>query len=188
MNVMKHNNKEYQPYYLGWGITVEQAVVELIKESIKKKQLLYCKFNIYYLFSDEVSLDSAYKEIVGKSYNEFKESEKKKYEVILKQNAEYEKKVPHYIQHYLDKGHKIIDETYWSEYDKIVEPCVRGMYKGSDIDQALELIQMLNDNDEIADVVKKLKLQDHSGFSMSVVRTIVRDFCNRGMIFFEATV
>ena len=187
MEIIKHNNKEYSYYNIGWA-TVEEAVIELIKETIRKKQLFYTQFNKTMIYSDEISLDSAYKEIVGKSYNEFQTARKQEYEKILRQNAEYEQKIPELTKSYIEKGHQIITPSYWTKYDEIVDASLHGMYKGFDLDCALELIQMLNNKNEISEVIKKMKLQGHSGWSIGVVRMMVKDLCDRGIIFFEATV
>lgn len=187
LNVVRHNDKEYLYYHIGL-VTVEEAVIELIKESIRKKLLLYCLFNNVYLYSDEVSLDSAYKEITGKNYNEFQIARKQEHEKILKYNAEYEKKIPELTKSYIEKGHQIIAPSYWTKYDEIVDASLHGMYKGFDLDCALELIQMLNNKDDISEVGKKMRMQDHSGWSAVVVKHMVKDLCDRGIIFFEANV
>lgn len=187
LNVVRHNDKEYLYYHIGW-VTVEEAVIELIKESIRKKLLLYCLFNNAYLYSDEVSLDSAYKEITGQTYEEFQLARKQAHEEILRQNAEYEQKIPELTKAYIEKGHQIISPSYWTKYDEIVDASLHGMYKGFDLDCALELIQMLNNNEKIFEVEKKMSLQSHSGWSAIVVKHMVKDLCDRGIIFFEATV
>ena len=187
LNVVRHNDKEYLYYHIGL-VTVEEAIVELIKESVRKKLLLYCLFNNVYLYSDEVSLDSAYKEITGKTYEEFQLARKQAHEEILRQNAEYEQKIPELTKAYIEKGHQIISPSYWTKYDEIVDASLHGMYKGFDLDCALELIQMLNNNEKIFEVEKKMSLQSHSGWSAAVVKHMVKDLCDRGIIFFEATV
>ena len=187
MEIIKHNNKEYSYYNIGWA-TVEEAVIELIKETIRKKQLFYTQFNETIIYSDEISLDSAYKEITGKDYNEFQLARKQEYEKILKYNAEYEKKIPELTKSYIEKGHQIISPSYWTKYDEIVDASLHGMYKGFDLDCALELIQMLNNKDDISKVGKKMRMQNHSGWSAVVVKHMVKDLCDRGIIFFEANV
>lgn len=188
LNVVMHNDKEYLYYHVGWGSSIEVVVTELIKESVRKKQLFYTQFNETIIYSDEVSLDSAYKEITGKGYNEFQIARKREHEEILRLNAEYEQKIPELTKFYIEKGHQIIAPSYWNKYDEIVDASLHGMYKGFDLDCALELIQMLNNNDKIFEVEKKMNLQSHSGWSASVVRMMVKDLCDRGIIFFEATV
>lgn len=187
MEIIKHNNKEYNYFDIGW-VTVEEAVAELIKETIRKKQLFYTQFNESIIYSDEISLDSAYKEITGQTYEEFQTARKQEHEKILRLNAEYEQKIPELTKAYIEKGHQIIAPSYWTKYDEIVDASLHGMYKGFDLDCALELIQMLNNKNEISEVGKKMRMQDHSGWSAVVVKHMVKDLCDRGIIFFEATV
>ena len=97
-------------------------------------------------------------------------------------------KIPELTKAYIEKGHQIISPSYWTKYDEIVDASLHGMYKGFDLDCALELIQMLNNNEKIFEVEKKMNLQSHSGWSAAVVKHMVKDLCDRGIIFFEATV
>ena len=54
------------------GSTIEQAVNELLNYKEQGK-LVYGKFNGVFLYSDTVTIDSAYREITGKSQAKFAE-------------------------------------------------------------------------------------------------------------------
>ncbi|WP_374723605.1 hypothetical protein [Calidifontibacillus erzurumensis] len=77
-------DRKYEKIDFFLGITLEQAVNELL--SYKEKGKLVCgEFNGVILYSDTVTMDSAYKQITGKTKSEFDKSLQE-----LKEN--YEKK------------------------------------------------------------------------------------------------
>jgi hypothetical protein len=65
-------NKKYEQVDFLLGSTIEQAVNELLSYREKGK-LAVGKFNGVTLYSDTVTLDSAYREITGKTKTEFDE-------------------------------------------------------------------------------------------------------------------
>ena len=65
-------NKNYKKVDLSLGSSIDQAVNELLNYKEEGK-LVYCNFNGVILYSDTVTMDSAYREITGKSKAEFDE-------------------------------------------------------------------------------------------------------------------
>ncbi|QOY37050.1 hypothetical protein AWH56_005250 [Anaerobacillus isosaccharinicus] len=65
-------DKKYGKIEFTLGGTIEQAVNELLNYK-RRGKLVYGKFNGVTLYSDTVTIDSAYREITGKSKAEFDE-------------------------------------------------------------------------------------------------------------------
>jgi hypothetical protein len=65
-------DKKYEQVKLSLGSSIERAVNELLSYREKGK-LAVVKFNGVTLYSDTVTLDSAYREITGKTKTEFDE-------------------------------------------------------------------------------------------------------------------
>ena len=63
-------DKNYEKINFPLGSSIEQAVNELLNYKERGK-LVYGKFNGVTLYSDIVTMDSAYREITGKSKAEF---------------------------------------------------------------------------------------------------------------------
>lgn len=63
-------SKDYVQIEFTLGSTIDQAVAKLL-EYKKDEQLVYGRFNGVTLYSDEVTMDSAYQEITGQSKEEF---------------------------------------------------------------------------------------------------------------------
>ena len=65
-------NRNYEKIDFSLGSSIDQAVSELLNYK-KIGKLVYGKFNGVTLYSDTVTIDSAYREITGKSKDEFDE-------------------------------------------------------------------------------------------------------------------
>jgi len=186
--MIKHNGKTYEYYSVPIGCSVEDALLALIKESLRTKTLLYTRFNIYEIYSDEDSLDSAYQKCVGISWLEFKTKQEKAEMKRQEELKNFLNSVSKIKEDYLSNGHDVLDKKYWDLYEKLLDKSLYGMYHGWDLTQALEIIKMLNDNCPIKDAVAKFDNQGHSGFSHGLVRAEIQDLCDRGAVFFEATI
>jgi hypothetical protein len=100
--------KQYNTIEYFIGNSIEDAVLELITYTVKHNGELACgEFNTHMLYSDTVSLDNAYKEIVGKTYTEFQSSQKKWHDDYEKQEKEFKESVPTLIEDWKKKGREI---------------------------------------------------------------------------------
>lgn len=184
----KHNGKTYEYYSVPMGCSVGDALLTLIKESLRTKQLLYTRFNIDEIYSDEDSLDSAYQKCVGISWLEYKTQQEKAEIKRQEEVKDFFNSIHHIKEDYLSNGHNILDKKYWDLYGEMLDESLYGMYRGWDLTQALEIIKMLNENCEVHDAVIKFNNQGHSGYTHSLVRLEIKDLCDRGAVFFEATI
>lgn len=63
--------KKYKKFEAFCGCTIEKAVNMLVSKSKESGELLFIDFNGHTLYSDNVTVDSAYKEICGYSKIDF---------------------------------------------------------------------------------------------------------------------
>ena len=70
MKTITHNGKVYEEIDCCWGYTIDQTV-KILKEYNNVGELKYVDFNEHILYSDTVTIDSAYVEITGKTKAEF---------------------------------------------------------------------------------------------------------------------
>lgn len=68
--------KKYNRIVLSCGKTLKDCVLELVKYA-NDGEFVCIDFNGHTLYSDTVSMDSAYKSVLGESYFEFLESQRK---------------------------------------------------------------------------------------------------------------
>lgn len=167
-----------------WG-NLENAVQELIEYSIKHKgNLACCEFNGKMLYSDTVSLNSAYQEVTDKSYFQFNEDEKIWREEYSRKEEEHKTAIPELAKMWIEKGHKVLDEDKWDYLDKIVPIRLGDLYHGMELGNCLDIVEILK-NGSLDEARQEINNQGHSGMSWGLVCSMVREFSNRGIEFVE---
>lgn len=150
----------------------------------KEKNILACgEFNGTSLYSDTVTMDGAYKEIIGKTKEEFDTSQRKWKENSEKREAEFKESIPSLSEEWKAKGRQVLDESKWDYWDEIVPIRLSDLYHGMELGCCLNIVKILNDNGSLDDAKREIENQGHSGMSFGLVRTMVKEFCNRGSEF-----
>ena len=175
---------DYRQIYFDVGCTLDEAINELIDYK-KRGQLVYGEFNGVELYSDTVTVDSAYKAVLGMTKQEHYESLLRYKKKMILEEEIYKNSIPDKITEYKEKGRKIIDNVYWDTWDKMVPIRLDDIYRGMDLDSALELVEALNNNCSLNEVKRIFDEQEHSGISSSLVKSMVRDLCDRGKVFYD---
>lgn len=171
-----------------WMGDIDTAVKRLT-EYQKMGRSVYVNFNGHKLYSCDITLDGAYKEITGMTKAESikaREEAIKKWELERKERKEQaERKIPEWIS----EGEKSIYPERAEDWQYYVETSARqGMYDGRDIDSTLEIMGMLESGASFEEVEKKLEEQGNSGHSYSIVTKNVLHFSKNGPDFYEAVV
>ena len=86
---------------------------------------------------------------------------------------------------WINKGHEVIDEKYWAEWDKCVPIRLDDLYRGMELQCCLDIVGPLNNDCSLADAKKIIEDQNHSGMSWGLVVAMVRAFCDRGEEFYQ---
>jgi len=167
------------------GDTIEEAVKSL--QNFKDKGILAKgEFNGKILFSDNVTLDSAYQAITGKSQAECQAEMIKWHEDYKKKEQEYKDSLPIKIQEWVKKGEEILDADFIREWRRIVPIRAKDLYHGMELDASLDIIKSLNTGGTFEDAKKIIDSQDHSGMSHGLVCGMVQVFSKRGAEFVTA--
>lgn len=181
---VKKDNKNYRKIEFSLGCTVEDAVLKLLE--YKENEELVCgNFNDHMLYSDTVTMDSAYIEIAGKTKEELDNDYKECRERIIREQEEHNAKIPKLTEEWIQKGHKILDEKYHEEWDKVVPIRLSDLYEGMELKACLDIIKPLNNGCSLEEAKEIIENQGHSGMSFSLVRSMVGCFCDRGKEFAE---
>ena len=181
-----HNNKEYEFVGDQWGYSLDTCIKELQKKAIMfNDKLWYIEFNNHVFYSDEVSLDDAYKLVLGKSYGDYMDECNKKAIETEKERKAFDQAVPDLIKEYEKTGMKIINKKYHEHLKELIPESLKGTYRGWDLIQAFEIISMLNDGSTFEECDEKMSWQSHSGFSFGLVVSIISELCDRGPMFKE---
>lgn len=176
--------KEYQTIDISIGSSIEDAV-KLLQKCKETGVLAKIDFNGHILYSDTVALDSAYLEIIGKTFEEFKDDKEKSLKQWKKQKRDHKKALPQKIKSWIEKGKGILDNKYWDKWIEIVPIRGNDLYQGLELDASLEAVDALNKGLSFKEVSEILINQCHSGGSHHITCSLIHEFADRGKDFVE---
>lgn len=170
----KHNGKEYEK--VGFlGSTIVETVEKLL-EYKEQGRLVYRDFNGVFLYSDTVTIDSAYKEITGYTQEEYENIKKKRMEAF----EEHTKRIPELTKEWAEKGREILAEDKWKRWDEIVSIRLPKFTHGVELGECLDIIRILNTGGTLEEAKEKMDVQDHSDEFLVLIREMVKQLCERG--------
>lgn len=177
-------DKNYRKIEFELGSNIEDAVNKLLYYG--RRNVLVCgDFNGHTLYSDTVTLDGAYKEIIGKSKAEFDKSQQEWKENYEREEREYKERIPSLTKEWMQKGRETLAEDKWEYWDKIVPIRLNDLYHGMELRCCLDIVEILNNGGTLDEAKKMIVNQNHSGMSWGLVCSMVREFCDRGNEFVE---
>lgn len=100
--------KKYEKIDLRWGASLGECVVQLIIYSVKNKTLASGDFNGTILYSDTVSLDSAYSEVTGMTYLERCEADVAERVKREQEEKDRQNQLPTRIAAWIDRGSRLV--------------------------------------------------------------------------------
>ena len=195
---MENEKKNYKEI-TEWLTPLEKCV-ECLQEYNARGELAKYEFNGHWLYSDTVTMDSAYLEITGKNKADFdkaqeefretirKEKEfaeirkEKEFAEIRKEKEFAEKTAQNNIPNWIERGHKLFSEDKWPEWNKIVPIRANDLYHGMELDNVLQVQEILMSGFDTENFVKArecMEKQGHSGLSWSLVCALIKKFCNK---------
>ncbi|CAM3632312.1 hypothetical protein [Mesobacillus zeae] len=172
-------DKKYKQIEFFAGNTVEQAVSELL--SYREKGKLACgEFNGVTLYSDTVTMDSAYQRITGKTKAEFDKEQQEWREDYKRKEQEHKERIPELSKVWKGKGREILAEDKWNLWDDIVPIRLGDLYRGMELGNCLDIVKILNNNGTLDEAKEVIENQGHSGMSFGLVCAMIKEFCDRG--------
>lgn len=168
------------------GETIDTAVKKLLEAKANGKHV-FCDFNGVKLYSDSVTLDSAYTEICGCTKAEWDEKLKKDIEESRKRREEDQKRAIENISNLIERGKALIYPFRHEEWAKLVEADVNGDYSGLITTDALEIMTAIEEEKTIEELLEIFDKQDHSGWSASLTRNVIMTYSKNGYPFYKAT-
>jgi hypothetical protein len=178
VGMMTHSKIQFEP-----GETLEECVELLLKHKTRGL-IVYGVFNGIPLYSDSVSVDSAYVLVMGKIKAQFDEDVKKEADVRkIKRESTLSKEN---IDHWIKAGQGVLDEKHWAYWKQIVPIRLSDIYQGAELGDSLAVIRVLNTGGSFDHAKKTLDDQGHSGMSFSLIRSMVVTFSDLGADFFKS--
>ena len=177
---IKENSREI---YVRAGEDLSNVVINLEKLRRQGKLNCYVNFNGKKLYSLDVTMNSAYKEVLGCTRRTCLRREKKwkqQSEDLKKQwDKEAEEKLPYWIS----EGEKYIHPEKKDNWKKTCVVHSKSDYHGLEVEHAITVMKMLNDEIDFEVIKETIKKQGHSGRSYALMMDIVLNYSNKGPYF-----
>lgn len=174
--------KQYKKIEFSPGSRIESAIKELSKYK-ERGELAYGLFNEKPLYSDVDDVDSAYKKITGKSFEEFNAEMQKRHDEYEAEKKQHQDAIPEKTKQWIERGKAILDEKHHERWARIVPVRLSDMYQGMELGACLDIIKELNAGCNLREAKAIIDAQGHSGMSFGLVRAMVEAFCDRGKEF-----
>ena len=132
------------------------------------------------LYSDTVTMDSAYLAVMDMTKAEFDESQRKWRSDYNKEKEEHLLAIPKLTEEYKVKGRSVLEEKYLERWDKMVPVRLADLYEGMELECSLDIIKEFPKFAKAKDVFEE---QGHSGMSGSLVLNMVGQLSSNGLKF-----
>ena len=164
--------------------TLDEAVSAL--EAYKRMgDNVYINFSDKKLYSLLDDRDSCYTKVTGEDYETYTghlEEEERNFRIErLQDELEALKKIPDWQR----RGYALIYPQQKKEWDKCVKARASDLYFGSDLENALEIMESLAKDGDMEKAYQIYQDANHSGMSASVVISIVASFSDKGTQFYR---
>lgn len=170
---MTRDNAVKLDEYLG---DIDNAV-KVLQEYQAKGESVYVEFNGHKLYSADITLDGAYKEITGQTKAEFDKTQEEWLENDKKEQAERKAQATQSIPEWLERGEKLIPADKKEAWEKYVKRSAQSELRaGDDVKQVLDIMEKISSGASQEDIKKLIGEQGHSGTSYALVRNVVKEF------------
>lgn len=174
----------YEKLEFHWG-SLDDAIAALMtyKEIGAKK---FIDFNGYELYSDDITVDSAYVTVTGMTKQENEEYLKERQERYEKEELEHKESIPSKILEFNKKAIGVIKDDRLDYWNEIVPIRLNDLYRGMELGCTLEIAEIIADGDISFPKAKEvLNNQGHSGTSYGLMKAMIKTFCINGDEFVE---
>jgi hypothetical protein len=157
-------------------------VVILLQEYKEKGKLAKFYFNGHWLYSDTVTMDSAYLEVTGRTKAEHERYIQEQNKILLQKFGDEKRRAKENIPIWIEQGHKVFPKDKWQKWDEIVPIRASDLYNGMELDCVLEVQEIINKSkfNVFEEVKKCMERQGHSGMSRYLMCAMIREFCTNG--------
>lgn len=167
--------------------TIEEAVSKL-KKAHEEGKYAFVYIDGHILYSDNITLDSAYLTIKGKTRAQLEEVRQENRAKVLNQIMEERKSRGERIASLIDRGKEVIHPLKYNPWKNTVIKKIKGSYNGAEIEVALSIIEKLDKNGNIKEAIEIFeKNYGRSDFNDSVI-SLVFAFSTRGPEFYKKVV
>lgn len=179
---IKDNSREI---YMPAGEDLSNVVINLEKLRRQGKLNCYVNFNGKKLYSLDVTMNSAYKEVLGCTRRTFLKREKKWKQQSEDLEKQWDKEAEEKLPYWISEGEKYIHPEKKDNWKKTCVIHSKSDYHGLEVEYAITVMKMLNDGIDFEVIKETIKNQGHSGRSYALMMDIVLNYSNNGPYFYR---
>lgn len=168
-----------------WGVNLDEAIKTLETEK-KSGNNVYIDFNghrLYSLLDDE---NSCYMKVLKKSKVQWEKDRRESLKRLEQEIKERERQAEIKIPKWVERGEKLIYPQRRDSWKHCVDIRVHDLYHGMDLDNALDIMECLENGGTVEEANKILEDANHSGMSYGIVLSIIVSFSKRGPEFYRS--
>lgn len=151
--------------------------VKVLQEYQAKGESVYVEFEGHKLYSADITLDGAYKEITGQTKAEFDKAEEEKLENLKKEQAERKAQAVQNIPEWLERGEKLIPADKKEAWEKYVKQSAQSELRaGDDVKQVLDIMEKITSGASQEDIKKLIGEKGHTDTSQKFIRDVIKEF------------
>lgn len=179
---IKNNALEMETY---GGERLEEVVLKL--ENFRRNGQInyFANFNDYKLYSIDVTMNKAYKEVIGCTKRTWDRRMKKMFERNRQAIEENKRIALEQLPIVIEKGKKYIHLEKINQWIELCKADAEGTYCGLLTKDALIVMQALEESKPYEEIREIINLQNHSGYSYSFLMRILLLFANDGPNFYR---
>lgn len=180
------STKTYQESHAIVG-SLDKCVEYLLQCKEAGEQIVF-NFNGHNLYSDTVTMDSAYLEVVGQTKADFDKAREEWRNERAAEEARIERELEVKIPEWKEKGREMFWEDKWELWDEAVEIRANDLYHGRELDCVLKVQELLTSGSKEEGFVKAMEYmneQGHSGTSWAITCSLIKEFCDKGEDFVQ---
>ena len=154
------------------------CVVIRLNEARKKGEHAFCKYHDVTLYSDNITLDSAYMDVYDCTREEFFLKLEEEMANATTWQKEREKWAEEKTAELIERGKPLMYPQRFKEWEQEMNNIQFLIYFGDDIEEALNIIEA---------IVQKYKDRKKNSFSDRIIRELVLKYSKNGNLFFIET-
>lgn len=182
INKIKNNSLEMTTYA---GQSLEDVVINLEQLRRNGKLNRFANFNGTKLYSIDVTMNNAYKECLGCTRKTWIRRTKREFEKNRLYLEQMRQESREKLLLWIEEGRKYIHPEKFYNWRKKCIYSALGDYCGFEIEDALEVMKLIEDGVPFNEIKKKIKNDSHSGMTYSLMMGIVLDYSKRGPAFYN---
>ena len=160
-----------------------EGVVEELLEYNKQGRRVSFDFNGHMLYSDTVTMDKAFRLVLGVSKADHDREQEEKANRMRRLATWVPKQEPNFDNPWIQKGRAVLHPYYWRFWDEHTNTILQHPKVQPQYDVALQLIKDLNNGAALNNVLDRLMQLKLRAPLENLVVAIVEEFCDRGRDF-----